>query len=179
MTPGAAPVIASLALDLGKTACRAALWIGADCRTGTGPGAPGLAAPQGAALAEAAILAVVAPLLRAAGVARLESVGLGAAGALTAPDAARDLAENALRTARARLPGRKAALNALLSRAPDAAIDIPAALPAPRPMPEDDARLLALAAERHPELLALAREAAGPARQIVMPPSTTNTWPVV
>jgi cobalt-zinc-cadmium efflux system outer membrane protein len=74
---------------------------------------------------------------------------------------ARDLAENALRTARARLPGRKAALNALLARAPDAAIDLPAALPAPRPMPEDDARLLALAAERHPELLALAREAAG------------------
>ncbi|HEX7897864.1 MAG TPA: TolC family protein [Planctomycetota bacterium] len=74
---------------------------------------------------------------------------------------ARDLAEDALRRARARLPGRKAALNALLARAPDAPLDVPAALPEPRPMPADDAKLLALAAERHPELLALAREAAG------------------
>jgi len=42
-----------LVVDLGKTGCRAALWVGAS-RTDA----------QGASLAEAAILAVAPPLLR-------------------------------------------------------------------------------------------------------------------
>ncbi len=81
-----------LAIDLGKTGCRAALWVGASRTDAQGAGAPGLAAPKGAGLAEAAILAVVAPMLRAAGSARLDAVGVGAAGALAAPHAARALA---------------------------------------------------------------------------------------
>ncbi len=82
-----------LVIDLGKTACRAALWSGSHHTDAEGEGAPGLAARTGAAGAEAAILAVVAPLLRAAGLALVGAVGVGAVGALAAPDAARDLAE--------------------------------------------------------------------------------------
>lgn len=73
----------------------------------------------------------------------------------------RDLAADALETARARVPGRRAALNALLAREPGAALDPPGALPDPRPLPHDDAALLGFVAARHPELKALAREAAG------------------
>lgn len=72
-----------------------------------------------------------------------------------------DLAENGRRTQESRLPARRAALNALLAREPGAALDVPAALPAARPLLHDDATLLQLAAERHPELKALAREAKG------------------
>jgi cobalt-zinc-cadmium efflux system outer membrane protein len=73
---------------------------------------------------------------------------------------ARDLAENALATAQARLPARRAALNAFLAREPGAPLDIPS-LPAARPLPAEDVGLLARAAERHPELRALAREVEG------------------
>lgn len=81
-----------LAIDLGKTGCRAALWVGASRTDAQGAGARGLAAPDGTDLAEAAILTVAVPLLRTAGLARLEAAGVGAAGALAAPDAARKLA---------------------------------------------------------------------------------------
>ncbi len=81
-----------LAVDLGKTGCRARLWIDGEATSAEGPGAPGLAAPQGAALALGAILQVAAPLIRAAGLARLEAVGVGAAGALAHPLAAQELA---------------------------------------------------------------------------------------
>ena len=81
-----------LAIDLGKTGCRAQLWVGANRSDAAGLGAPGLATADGDALAEAAILAVALPLLRAAGVAQLEAVGVGAAGALASPTAARALA---------------------------------------------------------------------------------------
>ncbi len=74
-----------LAVDLGKTACRAA-WRG---EMADGPGAAGLAAPGGVAAAEAAILAVCGPLLRGGTV---ELAGVAVAGALAAPDAARALA---------------------------------------------------------------------------------------
>ena len=57
-----------------------------------GEGAPGLASPGGAHLAVAAILAVAAPLLRAAGLARVDAVAAGVAGMLSAPAAARSLA---------------------------------------------------------------------------------------
>lgn len=74
------------AIDLGKTTCR--LLISGDSHqvTRTGDGAPGLAAPGGVASAAAAILALLepGPMPR--------SLGVGAAGAWTAPAAALDLA---------------------------------------------------------------------------------------
>jgi hypothetical protein len=70
-----------LAVDLGKTSCRAA----AAGRRAEGKGAPGLAAPGGVRAAEAAILAVARDLGPA------DEVIVGAAGALIAPDAARAL----------------------------------------------------------------------------------------
>nr|WP_085176454.1 N-acetylmuramic acid 6-phosphate etherase [Mycobacterium paraense] len=70
-----------LAIDLGKTSCRAA----AGGRRAEGAGAPGLAAPGGVRAAEAAILAVASEFAPA------DQVIVGAAGALTAPDAARRL----------------------------------------------------------------------------------------
>lgn len=70
-----------LAIDLGKTSCRAA----AHGRRAVGPGAPGLAAPGGVRAAESAILAVARRL------GPVDQVIVGAAGALAAPDAARAL----------------------------------------------------------------------------------------
>lgn len=84
---------AVLALDLGKTGCRAALWIGETRTEAEGAGAPGLAAPDGVATAERAVLAVAGPLLRASGVGRVGRACVGAAGALAAPAAAARLAE--------------------------------------------------------------------------------------
>lgn len=81
-----------LAVDLGKTGCRVALWTAGSRTDAEGIGAPGLAVSNGAALAEAAILAVAAPLLRAAGLVRLQTMGVGVAGALAMPEAARELA---------------------------------------------------------------------------------------
>jgi N-acetylmuramic acid 6-phosphate etherase len=72
-----------LAVDLGKTSCRAA----ATGRRAQGAGAPGLAAPGGVRAAEAAVLAVASELGRA------DEVIVGAAGALAAPAAARALAD--------------------------------------------------------------------------------------
>ena len=85
-----------LAVDLGKTGCRAGLWRSGVCTTATGAGAPGLAAPDGLPRALAAIREVVAPLLRAAGSAPVDRVGVGAAGALAAPEAAQALADRLL-----------------------------------------------------------------------------------
>ena len=56
-----------LAVDLGKTLCRAALWTGAERFDAEGPGAAGLAAVNGTATAEHAILAVVRKLLQRSG----------------------------------------------------------------------------------------------------------------
>ncbi|HZU49173.1 MAG TPA: N-acetylmuramic acid 6-phosphate etherase, partial [Mycobacterium sp.] len=75
-----------LAVDLGKTSCRAA----AGGRRAGGPGAPGLAAPGGVRAAEVAILAVAQRLGPAE---EIDEVIVGAAGALAAPDAARALAD--------------------------------------------------------------------------------------
>jgi N-acetylmuramic acid 6-phosphate etherase len=72
-----------LAVDLGKTHCRAA----AGGRRAEGAGAPGLAAPGGVRAAAAAILAVARELGPA------PEVVVGAAGALAAPDAARALGD--------------------------------------------------------------------------------------
>ena len=80
-----------LAVDLGKTYCRAA----AGGLRAQGAGAPGLAAPGGVRAAEAAILAVVRQL------GPVDEVIVGAAGAEAAPDAARALGEALLASLRA------------------------------------------------------------------------------
>ncbi|MBF9066954.1 N-acetylglucosamine kinase [Streptacidiphilus fuscans] len=102
---------AVLAVDLGKTGCRAGLWLdpaglcegpgstdGADAPLATRqlPGAPGLAAPDGAAQAEALVRSVSAELLAETGIDQLDALCIGAAGAIAAPDAARALAETLL-----------------------------------------------------------------------------------
>ena len=92
-----------LAIDLGKTRCRAALVREGARVAAEGHGAPGLAAPNGVALAEAAILAVAKPLL---GGAAVDCVGVGAAGAYAAPAEARLLAERLCSS----LPARRVAV---------------------------------------------------------------------
>lgn len=81
-----------LAIDLGKTGCRAVLLSAGSRVQQDGKGAPGLASPDGAASAEAAIVAVALPMLYAAGISSLSGVCVGAAGMLAAPQAARALA---------------------------------------------------------------------------------------
>jgi N-acetylmuramic acid 6-phosphate etherase len=80
-----------LAVDLGKTSCRAA----AAGRRAEGAGAPGLAAPDGVRAAQAAILAVAREL------GPVDEVIVGAAGALATPDAARALGDALLVSLRA------------------------------------------------------------------------------
>lgn len=81
-----------LAVDLGKTSCRAAA---GGLRT-EGAGAPGLATPGGVRAAEAAILALASKLARDFG--PVDEVIVGAAGALRAPDAARALGDALLKS---------------------------------------------------------------------------------
>ncbi|MEV6026603.1 BadF/BadG/BcrA/BcrD ATPase family protein [Streptomyces sp. NPDC052036] len=89
---------ATVAVDLGKTGCRAVLWSGDspahDVREV--PGAPGLAADNGVAAARAAVRAAVLPLLAGEPSSRLAAVCVGAAGAAAAPEAARELATQLL-----------------------------------------------------------------------------------
>ena len=73
----------------------------------------------------------------------------------------RDLAQNELQSLRSRLPGLRARINALLSRAPEAPLSPPASLPAPRRLAYTEEELVGLIAERNPELAALAREIQG------------------
>lgn len=80
-----------LAIDLGKTSCRAS----GGGRRAEGPGAPGLAAPGGVRAAEVAIVAVARDF------GPVDEVIVGAAGALNAPAAARALAESLLTSLRA------------------------------------------------------------------------------
>ena len=86
----AGPVI--LRVDLGKTSCRAA----AGGWRSEGAGAPGLAEPDGARAAHAAILAVAGgfgPADEGIDDEGIDEVIVGAAGALAAPEAARALGE--------------------------------------------------------------------------------------
>ena len=80
-----------LAVDLGKTSCRAA----AHGRRSEGPGAPGLASPGGMRAALAAIQAVAREFDP------VDEVIVGAAGALAAPEAARSLGDALLASLRA------------------------------------------------------------------------------
>lgn len=70
-------------------------------------------------------------------------------------------ADSDLRTMESELPAMRAMLNAMMARPPDALLEPPAEIPAARPVPADDATLLARAAERNPELAALAHRVAG------------------
>src|SRR4051812_43439852 len=76
-----------LAVDLGKTSCRAVVHGNPDGPVAL-PGAPGLAAPGGVRAAERAVLAAA----RALGLDGVDEAVVGAAGALAAPEAARELA---------------------------------------------------------------------------------------
>jgi N-acetylmuramic acid 6-phosphate etherase len=84
-----------LCIDLGKTSCRAS----GGGRRAEGVGAPGLAAPGGVRAAEGAILALASQL--ASQLRPVEELIVGAAGALTAPGAARALGEALLASLRA------------------------------------------------------------------------------
>ncbi|ASQ91874.1 BadF/BadG/BcrA/BcrD ATPase family protein [Streptomyces sp. 11-1-2] len=86
---------AAIAVDLGKTGCRAVVWAdgaGPARTVQEVPGAPGLAAENGVATARAAVRAAVLPLLDRELSLRPATVCVGAAGAAAAPEAARALA---------------------------------------------------------------------------------------
>ncbi|KJQ53465.1 N-acetylglucosamine kinase [Microbacterium sp. SA39] len=77
---------AAIAVDLGKSRCRVVVDTGA--RTSReGVGAPGLAAAGGVAAA----LESIRPLLVDVGISSIDAIGVGAAGAWAAPDAASEL----------------------------------------------------------------------------------------
>ncbi|MGH8189997.1 MAG: N-acetylglucosamine kinase [Rhodanobacteraceae bacterium] len=85
-----------LAVDIGRTGCRAELWQGSSSApeaVATGNGSLGLGAERGPEVAEAAILAVVGPLLEGRGTGCVDAVGVGAPGAMHAPAMASVLAE--------------------------------------------------------------------------------------
>jgi N-acetylmuramic acid 6-phosphate etherase len=83
-----------VAVDVGKTGARCAVWAdgagGPAVASADAPGLPGLAAPGGVA---AAVRRVRVLLARASFAGRPARIGMGIAGALTAPDRARDLAD--------------------------------------------------------------------------------------
>ncbi|GHH74599.1 hypothetical protein GCM10018793_16200 [Streptomyces sulfonofaciens] len=85
---------AAVAVDLGKTGCRAVLWTGTGAPSDVNevPGAPGLATGDGVQSARAAVLAAVLPLIEREHGVRPGTVCVGAAGAASAPAAARALA---------------------------------------------------------------------------------------
>ena len=70
-------------------------------------------------------------------------------------------AEDELKGLEAQLPQTRAMLNAMMAREPASSLEPPGHIPEPRPLPADDAKLLALAAENNPELSALARQVVG------------------
>lgn len=73
-----------------------------------------------------------------------------------------DLSSNEIANMRAQLPSERAALNALLSRPPEAPLPIPATMPAPAPLGGNgDRAILSLAVRRNPDLAALAHEIDG------------------
>ena len=79
-----------LAVDVGRTGCRAAFWRGDASQpeaVADGDGSLGLGAANGPDVAEAAILAVVQPLLKAHGVDCIDAAGVGTPGAMQAPAA--------------------------------------------------------------------------------------------
>jgi len=72
-----------------------------------------------------------------------------------------ELAKNNLQNLQAQVRSARSNLNGFLARDASAPLELAAALPAPRPVAADDARLIAVAVDRNPELAALARQVAG------------------
>ncbi|HEV8379686.1 MAG TPA: TolC family protein [Tepidisphaeraceae bacterium] len=71
------------------------------------------------------------------------------------------LAENQLATMEVQHMAMRSMLNGMLGRDPQAPLNLPQTLPAPRPLAADDARLIALAIDNNPDLARLAHEVAG------------------
>lgn len=72
-----------------------------------------------------------------------------------------ELAKNNLLSLEADVRSMRSQLNGMLALDPRSTWDIPPRLPSPRPVIRDDARLIAVAVDRNPELAALARQVAG------------------
>ncbi|HET7267658.1 MAG TPA: BadF/BadG/BcrA/BcrD ATPase family protein [Oleiagrimonas sp.] len=92
-----------LAIDIGRTGCRATLWDTATATaldTASGDGSLGLGAENGVTVAAAAILDVAKPLLLANHVDHVDAVGVGAAGAMQDRAVARQLAQRLVATLR-------------------------------------------------------------------------------
>jgi outer membrane protein TolC len=70
-------------------------------------------------------------------------------------------AEDGLRTTESELSAMQAMLNGMLARGPLDPLPPPRAVPAPRPVPADDALILAAAADANPDLAVLARQVEG------------------
>ncbi|MBL6752089.1 MAG: TolC family protein [Nevskia sp.] len=71
------------------------------------------------------------------------------------------MAENELANLQAEAESMRSMLNGMLARDARAGLQLPASLPAPRPLAADDARLIAVAVDQNPELAGLARQVAG------------------
>lgn len=71
------------------------------------------------------------------------------------------LAQSILATDESQQITMRAMLNGMLERAPAAPLGLPPGLPTPRTIPVDDAKLLAVATDRNPELSALAAQVRG------------------
>ena len=76
-------------------------------------------------------------------------------------DVESEAAGDSVRTAEANLAAARAMLNGLLGREPEAPLSAPELTPPPRPIPVDDAVLIATAVEQNPELEALAQRVQG------------------
>jgi len=72
-----------------------------------------------------------------------------------------DMSGNDVASMESQLPSQRAAINAFLSRPPDAPLSVPAELPPARSLECGDMELIELAAKRNPELVALADEMRG------------------
>lgn len=72
-----------------------------------------------------------------------------------------ELAKNNLLNLEAEVRSMRSKLNGMLALNATSTWDIPPTLPSPRPVIHDDARLIAVAVDRNPELAALARQVAG------------------
>jgi outer membrane protein, heavy metal efflux system len=70
-------------------------------------------------------------------------------------------AEGELASEQAKAASIRSTLNGMLARGTDAPLILPSTLPAPRPIPAQDSRLIAVAVTQNPELAVLAQQVAG------------------
>lgn len=71
------------------------------------------------------------------------------------------MAENELANLESEARSMRGQLNGMLARDARAPLSLPPSLPSPRPVPADDAQLIAVAVDQNPELAGLARQVAG------------------